>query len=89
MEEDRLVASATDGIDEAVMHGADVHLEKLDDGLYMLIIENKHRHWHLNIGSAKGKVAARLYEGFSGPTWQRILAERNDRNLPEEERDDD
>ena len=61
-------------IDEAVMHGADVHLEQLDDGLYMLIIENKHRHWHLNIGSATGraKVTARLYEGFCGPTWQRI-----------------
>lgn len=51
-------------IDEVVMFGANVHLEQLDDGCFMLIMENKKKRWHFNIFSRSGRamVDAKLYE---------------------------
>jgi hypothetical protein len=53
-------------IDEVVMHGASVHLERLDDHVYMLIVENEHHRWHLNIVGGGTKrhpvVEVQLYE---------------------------
>jgi len=51
-------------LDEAVLSNAYVHLEQLDDGIFMLIMENKKHHWHLTIASRSGraKVDAWVYE---------------------------
>jgi len=66
--EDRLGYNE-DGItlDEVVLSNADVHLEQLDDSVFMLIIENDQHHWHLRIGSRsnRAKVDAWLYEELS------------------------
>ena len=52
-------------LDEVVLSNASVHLEQLDDTIFMLIVENNEHHWHLRIGSRSGKakVDAWLYEG--------------------------
>ena len=55
----------TDGetLDEVVMHNANVHLEQLDDHVFMLIVENDCYHWHLRVGTkGKGKVEAWVLE---------------------------
>ena len=55
----------TDGetLDEVVMHNADVHLEQLNDHVFMLIVENKKHHWHLRVGTkGRGKVDAWVLE---------------------------
>lgn len=59
----------TDGetLDEVVMHNANVHLEQLDDSVFMLIVENDNYHWHLRIGNKRGykrrnKVEAWMFE---------------------------
>jgi len=51
-------------IDEIVMSNADVHLECLDDGCFMLIVSNGEHRWHLNIYSKSGraKVIATIFE---------------------------
>ena len=51
-------------LDEVVLSNASVHLEQLDDGIFMLIVENNKHHWHLRIGSKSGraKVDAWVYE---------------------------
>lgn len=65
--EDRL-AFNDDGetLDEVVLTGANVHLEQLDDSVFMLIVENEEHHWHLRIGARGGraKVDAWVYERF-------------------------
>lgn len=51
-------------LDEVVLSNAFIHLEQLDDTIFMLIVENKKHHWHLRIGSRSGraKVDAWVYE---------------------------
>jgi len=51
-------------IDEVVMGGANIHLEQLDDGCFILIVENEKHYWHFNIFSRSGraKVDTTLYE---------------------------
>ncbi len=51
-------------LDEVVLSNASVHLEQLDDTIFMLRVENKEHHWHLRIGSRSGraKVDAWVYE---------------------------
>ncbi len=64
MQRDRLQYN-TDGetLDEVVMHGADVHLEQLNNHVFMLIAENAKHHWHLRVGTkGKGKVDAWVFE---------------------------
>jgi len=58
-------------LDEVVMSGADVHLEALDDKVFMLIVENADRHLHLRIGPRGGRAAvdAWVYEQFEGDEW--------------------
>ena len=58
-------------LDEVVMSGADVHLEQLDDSVFMLIVENAEHHWHLRIGARGGRAAvdAWVYEAFDGERW--------------------
>jgi len=58
-------------LDEVVMSGADVHLEALDDKVFMLIVENADRHLHLRIGPRGGRAAvdAWVYEQFDGDEW--------------------
>ncbi len=58
-------------LDEVVMSGADVHLEALDDKVFMLIVENADRHLHLRIGPRGGRafVDAWVYEQFDGDEW--------------------
>ena len=53
-------------LDEVVLSNASVHLEQLDDSVFMLIVENKKHHWHLTIGSRSGKakVDAWVYEQY-------------------------
>uniref|UniRef100_A0A6M3JJL2 Uncharacterized protein n=1 Tax=viral metagenome TaxID=1070528 RepID=A0A6M3JJL2_9ZZZZ len=53
-------------LDEVVMTNASVHLEQLDDTIFMLVVENDEYHWHLRIGSRTGraKVDAWVYEEF-------------------------
>jgi len=55
-------------LDEVVMTNASVHLEQLDDTIFMLVVENDEYHWHLRIGSRTGraKVDAWVYEEFKG-----------------------
>ena len=63
-------------IDDLAMRGADVHLEQLDDGCFMLIVENGDHHWHLRIAArGRGKVDAWMYERWSGDEWQQQRAE--------------
>ena len=54
-------------IDEVVMFNAAVHLEQIDDGCFMLIVNNAQHWWHLTIHSRSGraKVDAFLYEDNS------------------------
>lgn len=51
-------------IDEIVMFGANIHLEQLNDGCFMLIMENSKHMWHFNIfsRSKRAKVDTTLYE---------------------------
>ena len=51
-------------LDEVVLSNAFVHLEQLDDRIFMLIVENDKHHWHLRIGRRKGQagVDAWVYE---------------------------
>ena len=53
-------------LDELLISKANVHLEQLDDHLFMLIVENEQRHCHLRIGSRshRAKVDAWVYEAF-------------------------
>ena len=43
-------------IDDLVMSGAYVHLEQLNDGVFMLIVENERHHWHMRIASRSGRA---------------------------------
>ena len=66
----------TDGetIDEIVMRNANVHLEQLDDSVFMLVVENKNFHWHLRIGNKKkAKVDAWMYEEFTSKELKGML----------------
>lgn len=61
---DRYTFSADGEIDELVLSNAYVHLERLDDKNYMLIVENDNGHFHLNVRKA------REYEVLIGGTDQ-------------------
>ena len=54
-------------VDEAVMVGANVHLESLSESSIMLIIDNGKHHWHFSIFSRSGraKVDITLMEGYN------------------------
>ena len=60
-------------IDEIVMGKASVHLEQLDDNVYMLIVENKRHHWHLRIGAKRAKVDVWMYEDFDKATKEYLV----------------
>ena len=64
-EEDRI--NLIDGeVDDLFMWGATVHLEKLTDNTFMLIVEKgKHRR-HLRIGAKRARVRAWVYESSEG-----------------------
>ena len=51
-------------LDEVIMLNASIHLEQLDDNIFMLIVENEKYRWHLRIGSRnrRVKVDAWVYE---------------------------
>jgi hypothetical protein len=50
-------------IDEFVMHNANVHLEQLDDHIFMLICEDERYHFHMRVGTkGRGKVDAWIFE---------------------------
>ena len=51
-------------VDEAVLYGATVHLEMLDDSCYMLIMSNERHYWHFRIFSEgkRSHIKAQLYE---------------------------
>ena len=49
-------------IDEAVMSGANVHLEALSDSGAYLIIDNGKLMWHFSISAKKGKLRITLME---------------------------
>lgn len=55
-------------LDEVVLSNASVHLEQLDDHIFMLIVENEEHHWHLRIGarSQRSEVDAWVLERFDG-----------------------
>jgi len=50
-------------LDEVVMTNAHIHLEKLNERVFMLIVENDKYHWHLRVGTkGRGKVDAWVLE---------------------------
>ena len=51
-------------LDELVIKNAHVHLEQLDDHIFMLIVENEEQHIHMRVGSrtGRGKVDAWIVE---------------------------
>ena len=53
---DRIAYNPDQTIDEAVMFGANIHIEQLDDSHFMLIMENLERRWHFNIFSRSGRA---------------------------------
>jgi len=60
-------------LDEIVMDKASVHLEQLNDHIFMMIIENKKHHLHLRVGTkGKGKVDAWILEEFHGKEIESI-----------------
>lgn len=65
--EDRIAFNTDGTIDEMVMGKANIHLEQLTDGCFMLIAQNNKHWWHLNIFSRSGRayVDATLYEDNS------------------------
>jgi hypothetical protein len=50
---DRYTFGSDGEIDELVLSNADVHLEALGGGHYMLIAENAHGRFHLNVRKAR------------------------------------
>ncbi len=66
MRPDRAVNAGDGDIDEVVMRAAWVHLEKLSDETFMLIVENKDHHIHMRVGSSSGRAPVRafVYEEF-------------------------
>ena len=50
-------------IDEFVMHNANIHLEQLNDHVFMLICEDSRYHIHMRVGTkGKGKVNAWVFD---------------------------
>ncbi len=61
---DRISYNDDETIDEAVMFGANIHLEQLSDSCFMLIMENTKHRWHFNIFSRshRAMVDTKLFE---------------------------
>jgi len=62
--ENETVKNGLPAVDELVAHNANVHLESLSDTAFMLIVENEHHYWHININSrgSRAKIEAFVYE---------------------------
>lgn len=73
---ERIQYNPDETIDEVVMTNAWVHLEQLDDKVFMLIVENENWHWHMRVGAKKGrggKVDAWMYEDIKKPAEELLL----------------